>query len=124
MSCTVLPTFSGVKYFCTKMFTSGGSGGILPREHFVILTSEFSNLKPLLLIFFEITEVAYILGLNHGGFYGIISKSRIFSPKSRETDISVSTPQIPEVVGNTACTWIVHNYLLVYLDSNICNLTY
>ena len=40
----------------------GGRGGILPRENFVILTSQFSNFEPLLLIFFEITEVSYILG--------------------------------------------------------------
>ena len=62
----VLPTFSGVKsrtpYFCTKKFTFRGSGGYPPQENLVILTSELSNFRHLLMIFFEITEVSYILG--------------------------------------------------------------
>ena len=65
-TCAVLPTFSGVKsrtpYFCTKKVTFGGFRGYPPQENFVILTSELSNFRQPLMIFFEITEVSYILG--------------------------------------------------------------
>ena len=62
----VLPTFLGVKSrtpsFCTKKITFGGSGGCPAQENFVILTSELSNFRQLLMIFFGTTEVSYISG--------------------------------------------------------------
>ena len=39
-----------------------GVRGIVLRDLKKNLTSEFSNFKPLLLVFVEITEVSYILG--------------------------------------------------------------
>ena len=38
--------------FLYQKFTFGGSGGCPPQENFVILTSELSNCRQLLMIFF------------------------------------------------------------------------
>ena len=47
----------------------------------MILTSESSFLKPLLIYSLKITEVFKIYMYFHGGFRWILSKTRIFAPK-------------------------------------------